>query len=380
MMKNTALAPPYWKHYNTLNGAKGVSETMSSMKVAIIGLAQSGKTTLFRSLCGGMPGEVSSQQMHVANLKVPDGRLEYLAGIFKPSKVVHADIDFMDIVGGRLDQKGAGLSPNVVTEIRSTYALVLVIRAFENPAVGHPLTTIDPARDARNVEAELLLNDLIQVEKRLEKIEKEHSDGLEKELLLKVKLVLDEGKPLRLTEFSAAEKSILTGFSFLSQKPLLLLLNISETDIGGHPFPGLDELTLATGYSLMRYCAEIEAEMSELDEEGQAGFLAELGLERPGRERVITEVYRLLHLISFLTVQGDEVRAWSVPEETTAVNAAGKVHSDMERGFIKAEVIHYDDFKRLGSMHAAKEAGLLRLEGKNYEVQDGDIISFRFHV
>lgn len=375
------LAPPPSKHYNTLNDTKGVySERMSTMKVAIIGLAQSGKTTVFRSLCGCRPGETSGQQMHVANVKVPDDRLEYLAGIFKPSKVVHSDIDFMDIAAGRLDQKGAGLSPKVVTEIRSTDALVMVIRAFENPAVVHPLTTIDPIRDAGNVTAELILSDLIQVEKRIEKIEKEHSDGLEKELLLKMKQVLDEGRPLRLIRFTPAEQIIVTGFNFLSQKPLLLILNISESDINAHAFPEFDDLALANGYSLMRYCAEIEAEMSELDEEGQAGFLAELGLQRPGRERMITEVYRLLHLISFLTVGEDEVRAWSIPEGTSAVRAAGKVHTDMERGFIKAEVIQYEDFKRFGSMHAAKEAGFLRLEGKSYEVQDGDIISFRFHV
>jgi hypothetical protein len=267
-----------------------------------------------------------------------------------------------------------------VAEIRTADALVVVARAFANPSVVHPSGSINPLRDFRDVEAELALNDLMQIEKRLQRIEKEHSKGPEKELLTRVKTLLEAEKPLRTVSLSPVEQAEISGFAFLSRKPALLLLNISESDIGRAAYPELESFGRSRGVSLACFCAEIEAEIAELEEREQVAFLQELGLDTPGRERLIREVYRLLRLISFFTIGDREIRAWSIPEGTNALNAAGKIHSDMERGFIRAEVINFDAFTEATSMHAAKEAGLLRLEGKEYRVADGDIIKFRFHV
>ncbi len=353
---------------------------MSGMKVALIGLAQSGKSMVFKSLGGVHGGESFAYSTHVENVKVPDQRVERLVKICRPAKVVHADIDFVDIAGGAPEQKGAALSVQVMNDIRTVDALIIVVRAFENPAVVHPLGAIDPLRDARNIETELTLNDLMQVEKRLQRMEKERSSPLEKEALTHVKAHLDKELPLRLLETSPTEKTFMKGFNFLSMKPSLILLNTSESEIGERPHPEVEDFAAANGYSIMRYCAEIEAEISELEADEQSEFLTDLGLESSGRERFIREMYRMLNLISFFTVGEKEVHAWSIPVGTNALNAAGEIHSDIERGFIRAEVINYESFIELGSMHAAKEAGRLRLEGKEYVVADGDIITFRFHV
>ncbi len=352
------------------------------MKVAIIGLVQSGKTTVFKSLAGapGGAGEAHGRTIQMGNIKVPDARLERLAEVFKPPKVVNAAVDFVDIAGGHQEQEGAGLTPQVVTEIRNADALVVVVRTFANPSVVHPLGTVEPLRDIKNIEAELSLTDMIQIEKRLQKIEKEHSDGMEKEALLRVKEFLDGEKPLRLLTLSETESRTLIGFSFLSQKPSLLLLNVGEDAIGAPPDPEVASFAEKNGYRLMRYCAEIELEISELEPDEQADFLAEMGLHGSGRDRLLGEVYEMLSLVSFFTIADTEIRAWSVPRGTRAVDAAGKVHSDMERGFIRAEVINFKDFIQVGSMQAARDGGHLRLEGKDYEVLDGDMIKFRFHV
>ncbi|RJP70938.1 MAG: redox-regulated ATPase YchF [Candidatus Abyssobacteria bacterium SURF_17] len=352
------------------------------MKVAIIGLAQSGKTTVFKSLAGISESvkDPHGQGVHVGNVKVPDPRLERLAEVFKPPKVVPADMDFMDVAGGRVDQKGVGLTPQVITEIRNADAFLTAIRAFENPSVIHPLETLDPLRDIRNIEAELSLNDMIQTEKRLQRIDKEHSDGLERETLLRAKDCLDAERPLRLLDLSEAESRAIAGYSFLSQKPALLLLNIGENEIGKSPTPELIGYAQKNDLSVMQYCAEIELEISELEPGEQAGFLAEMGLQGSGRERLVRKVYEMLRLISFFTIADTEIRAWSVPRGVRALTAAGKVHSDMERGFIRAEVINFKEFNEIGSLHTARESGHLRLEGKEYEVCDGDLIRFRFHV
>jgi len=352
------------------------------MRVALIGLSQSGQTTVFGSLTGAhaTSGGARGREIQMGNVKVPDPRLERLAEIFKPPKVIHADVDFMDIIGGAGEKPGAGLTPAVVAEIRSADALVAVITAFENPSVVHPLGSNNPLRDIRNIEAELGLNDLIQAEKRLERMEKEHTKGLEKDALLRVKEWLDEEKPLRHLELNDTEHKLLSGFSFLSRKPLLILLNIGENDIGAPPDPEVEGYAERSGLSLMEYCAEIELEISELEPQEQADFLAEMGLQDSGKERLVGKVYEMLRLISFFTIADTEIRAWSIPRGTPAVRAAGKVHSDMERGFIRAEVINFNEFDKLGSMQAARDGGHLRLEGKDYEVRDGDLIKFRFNV
>jgi GTP-binding protein YchF len=313
-------------------------------------------------------------------VKVPDTRLERLADIFKPPKTVGADLDLMDIVGARADQTGVGLTPQVITEIRTVDALIVVVRAFDNPSVVHPLGAIDPLRDIRSIEAELSLTDMIQLEKRLHKIEKEHSEGREKEALLRAKECLDAERPLRLSKLNESDLRTLSGFSFLSQKPLLLLSNIGEENIGRPSARELADFSEQNGLYLMQYCAEIELEIAELEPEEQEGFLAEMGLQGSGRGRLIRSVYEMLHLISFFTIADTEIRAWSIPEGTRALHAAGKVHSDMERGFIRAEVINFTDFIQAGSMQAARDGGHLRLEGKDYEVCDGDLIRFRFNV
>ncbi|RJP19912.1 MAG: redox-regulated ATPase YchF [Candidatus Abyssobacteria bacterium SURF_5] len=352
---------------------------MSTMKVALIGLPQSGKSTVFRSLSGGVH-ETSIQGIHLTNVKVPDDRLDRLAELLKPPKIVHADIDFMDFDPGRIDHKGAALSQQVVNEIRAVDALLIVVRAFEDPSVVHPLDSVNPTRDAAHVETELMLADLIQVEKRLERMQKEHSEGLEKNVLQRIKAFLDQNKPLRLLQLSEAEQATIAGFNFLTKKPALMLLNISESAIGKEGYPEVAHFAAGKGYSVMQYCARIEAEISELAPEEQSLFLEELGLKKAGTERLIREVYRHLQLISFFTTGDTEIRAWSIPAGTSALQAAGKVHSDMERGFIRAEVIPFEAFNKIRSTHLAKESGDLRLEGKEYRVADGDIVKFRFHV
>ncbi|GAB4347229.1 MAG: redox-regulated ATPase YchF [Candidatus Abyssubacteria bacterium] len=352
------------------------------MKIAIIGLAQSGKTTLFGSLVGSdvAAKEAHGHGVHVGNVKVPDVRLDRLAQVFKPPKVVYADVDVMDIIGGKGEPKGTGLTPETIAEVRGADALMCVVRAFENPAVVHPLETIDPLRDMKNIDAELSVADMIQVEKRLQRIEKEHSEGAEKEALLRAKECLDSEKPLRLLELSDIEARALAGFSFLTLKPSFIVVNVGEGDIGRSIDARLALYARDNAYDLMAYCAEIELEISELDPAEQTDFLREMGLEGSGRERLLRKVYEMLNLISFFTIADTEIRAWSVPRGIHAVEAAGKVHSDMQRGFIRAEVINFEEFVEVGSMQTARDTGRLRLEGKDYEVKDGDIIRFRFHV
>lgn len=351
------------------------------MKVALIGLAQSGKTTVFRSLTGAQSAAGGrGHEVQAGNVKVPDARLDSLGEIFKPPKLIHADIDFLDVVGAHAEHAGAGLTQEVINEIRGADALVAVVAAFDSPSVVHPLGSNDPLRDIGNIDAELNLTDLMQVEKRLERMEKEHSKGMENDALARVKEWLDAEKPLRLLDLNETERKLLAGYSFLSQKPLLLLLNIGEDKIGGPPDGKVAEYVERNRHSIMPYCAEVELEISELEADEQADFLAEMGLCDSGRERFVRKVYEMLRLVSFFTIADTEIRAWSIPGGTPAVRAAGKVHTDMECGFIRAEVINFEEFDRLGSMQAARDGGRLRLEGKDYEVCDGDLIKFRFNV
>jgi GTP-binding protein YchF len=352
------------------------------MKIAIIGLPQSGKTTVFSSLTGTCTTAKGTHghEVQIGNVKVPDPCLERLFEIFKPPKVVHADIDFMDIVGGHGEHKGVGLTPDVIAEIRNAEALLAVISAFDNPSVAHPLGANNPVRDIKRIEAELCLTDMLQIEKRLKRMEKEHSDGMEKDVLEKAREYLETENPLRTLDLNDTELKLLSGYSLLSQKPLLLLLNIGESDIGSALEPEFTACVEENSYTVMQYCAEIELEIAELEPDEQEAFLVEMGLQGSGKERLIRNVYEMLNMISFFTIADTEIRAWSIPRGTHAVEAAGKVHSDMERGFIRAEVINFTEFNELGSMQTAREGGHLRLEGKDYEVCDGDLIKFRFHV
>ena len=336
---------------------------------------------MFSSLTGAHNGSSGKgHEIQVGNVKVPDVRLDRLTEIFNPRKTIHANIDFLDVVVPRAEQGGASLTSEVITEIRSADALVAVTADFENPSVVHPLGSTDALRDIKEIDIELNLTDLQQAEKRIKRMEKERTVGLEKEAMMRAARWLEEEKPLSLLDLNDTERKLLFGYKFLSQKPLLQLLNMGEDKIGKPVDAAIMEYSAENRHSLMQYCAEIEREISELRPEEQAEFLSELGLEDSGKARFIRKVYEMLRLISFLTVGEDEVRAWSVPFGTRAVRAAGKIHSDIERGFIRAETTAYKEFTRLGSMREARDCGHLRLEGKDYEVQDGDIISFRFNV
>jgi GTP-binding protein YchF len=261
--------------------------------------------------------------------------------------------------------------------MREADALVQVVRGFDNPALDKPA---DLLRDIRNFESELILADLIPIENRLNRMKKEKANPREKELVEQCKTMLEAEQPLRQLQLSTDEWQMLAGFRFLSQKPLMLLLNVDETGIG-QPIPtDIETYAAENKLVVIQMCGQAEMEIAELASEEQAEFLKDLGISEPARDRFITAAYQLLDLISFLTAGEDECRAWTIRRSTTAHRAAGKIHSDIERGFIRAEVIAYQDFITYKSEAKCREVGKLRLEGKEYTVQDGDIINFRFNV
>ena len=320
--------------------------------------------------------------------KVPDARLDRLTAIYNPRKHVPATIEFTDFIAA--GKSGAAALVDVVG-YKTADALVHVVRAFRDPAVPHPAGSVDPARDAQAMEDELILADLGVVERRLERLEKDSkkskSAELEKErdLLLKCKSALENGQPLRSLGLAGEEFRRLRGFQLLSAKPLLLVINLDESDVAAAASveeaaarPGLTAFLSRAATVAVPVCGKIELEIAELDPADAQAFLADLGLRESGLARVIRATYDLLGYISFFTVGEDENRAWSIPRGTVAQQAAGEIHSDIERGFIRAEVVAYDAFIARGSMTACKEHGEVRLEGKEYVVKDGDIINFRF--
>lgn len=348
------------------------------MKIGLFGFAGGGKTTIFNLLTGlsadtGMGGKAKT---NLGVTRVPDERVDFFAGIYKPKKSVYAEIHFSDMPGEAPSKSSGGLSPQVVGDLRTMDVLALVLRAFENPALE---ADSNPLRDYEAMKSELVLADLQVVEKRVERLKKDHSSPRELEALERCLAHLEDEKPLRTLELRDDEQSLLTGFRFLTGKTLLVLVNTTE-DAPDAVFPELNERLAAESISPITLCAGIETEILELDPEDREAFLADLGLEASGRERFIHQAYSALDLISFLTVGDDECRAWTIHRGTKAQQAAGSVHSDIERGFIRAEVISYDDFKELGSEAKAKAAGRYRLEGKEYIVQDGDVINYRFNV
>ena len=346
------------------------------MELGIVGLPRSGKTSLFGALTGqGLETGGPSRRKHTSTVKVPDERVDDLAGIYKPRKTTHAEVVFVDPGGEPPEAGERAILPEAVTAVlRDVDALVHVVRAFQDPSVARGPTSTSPAGDVAAFEQELILRDLGLVEKRLERLRKEHrpEGAAELALLERVLAQLDAARPVRDLEWSEEQLGRLRGFQLMSLKPLLVVLNVGEEALEA---PAVPEVPGA-----LRLCAKIEREIAELQPEEQREFLQQLGLERPAREVFIRRAYELLHLISFFTVGEDEVRAWPVREGATALVAAGKIHSDIKRGFIRAEVIHYHDFLRVGSLSAAKAQGLLRLEGKEYRVRDGEIVHFRFSV
>jgi GTP-binding protein YchF len=355
---------------------------------ALIGFPGSGKSTLFQLMTSAKDSPRTKGDTAVGVSKVPDLRLDRLTAIFSPKKRVPATIEFIDIVAAG---KTAASALVDVAGYKNADALVHVVRAFHDPSVPHPSGSVDPGRDAQAMEDELILADLGVVERRLERLEKDlkkqkSAEGeRERVLLARCKAALENGQPLRALGMSHEEAKQLRGFQLLSAKPLLVVINLDEADIAAAAHvEEAAKLTGLTGFLArartlaVPVCAKIELEIAALEPADAAAFMKDLGLDESGLDRVIRASYELLGYMSFFTVGDDECRAWSIPRQTVAQEAAGEIHSDIQRGFIRAEVVAYDAFIARGSMHAAREHGELRLEGKEYVVQDGDIINFRF--
>jgi GTP-binding protein YchF len=351
------------------------------MKAGIIGLASVGKTTIFNVLNQGKAvAPVGSRRLepNVGIVRVRDVRLDYLSSVFKPEKTTYATVEFVD-VQGLVGGKGQDMA---LAPVRTVDALVHVVRSFVAESVPHPAGSIDPERDGRDLNYELMLADIASIEKRLERLEKDlkkmKNPALEKEFayLLRAKAWLESEKPLREMEVTDEEKRMVKGFAFLSEKPMIYVENVGEDQLDRLCRP-VAALNLGPNTDSTIICGKLEAEMAELPHEELEAFLADYGLAESGAERLIRTTYRLLGLISFFTVGEEECRAWTVTSGTNAQRAAGVIHSDLEDHFIRAEVCHYDDFKTHGSLHALREKGLLRLEGKEYVVKDGDIMNIR---
>jgi ribosome-binding ATPase len=351
------------------------------MKAGIIGLPSVGKTTIFNVLTQGKVSTASTGRKlepNVGIVKVPDARLDFLSSKFNPEKTTYATVEFVD-VQGLMRGKGQDMA---LAPVRAVDALVHVVRVFEEESVAHADGAVDPERDKRNLDYELMLADIGSIEKRMERLEKDlkkqKSALLEKEFayLQRAKAWLESEKPLREMEITEDEKKLVKGFAFLSEKPMIYVENIGETQLDLLRRPGAQQgLRPNTERTLI--CGKLEAEMAELAPEELRTFLADYGLTESGAERLIQATYRLLGLISFFTVGEEECRAWTITRGTNAQNAAGVIHTDLADHFIRAEVCHYADFEKYGTMHALKEKGLLRLEGKEYPVKDGDIMTIR---
>ena len=356
------------------------------MKTGIIGLPQVGKTSLFKILTKAKVEDRGySREAHLGIAKVPDDRLEKLAALYNPKKTIFATVEYADVAA--IGQE-ALKETSFLTNLRNVDALIHVLRAFEDDSIPH-VGEIDPLRDIKNVEFDLMVSDLTQIEKRLERLQKDlkkmRTPDLEKEneLLLRAKEALEQEKPLRELEMSAEEKKLIRGFMFLSQKPILYALNLSESTTLGVDLEAaaakykIGEASSRQNAGSTAFCGKVEAELAEMDDEEAAEFLGSYGLTESGLRRLIRKSYELLGLISFFTVGEDECRAWTVPVNSRAQEAAGAIHSDLEKHFIRAETIHWDTLLAAGSEAAARAQGTLRLEGKDYHVQDGDVMHIR---
>jgi GTP-binding protein YchF len=361
------------------------------MKTAIIGLANSGRTTIFNALTG-LNLEVTTfptqaGDPHTGVVKVPDARITRLDEMFRPRKTTHATVEYIDHLG--LTKGDQEQNRKVFDLIRDVDAIVHVVRAFADEAIVHPLGSVNPRRDAETVEMEMIFGDLELVEKRLARMEEgakrgKKPDEVEKRLLVKCQEALEKETALRDLEFTEEEQKAMRALQFMSIKPQLVVLNVAEEEMGsagtGAVTGELSGFFTGRQVRVLDLCGKIEMEIAQLPSGEAEAFLVDLGITEPALNKLIHLSYQLLGLISFLTAGEDEVRAWTIRRGTDAQRAAGKIHSDIERGFIRAEVVAYDDFIAHGSLAAAREKGLVRLEGKTYEVKDGDIINFRFNV
>jgi hypothetical protein len=358
------------------------------MKTAIIGLATVGKSALFQLMTGSAPPTSGGRpEPRLGIARVPDPRLDRLTQMYKPKKTTPATVEYVDVPGVA---KGEGSALVDLPALRGVDALVHVVRAFESDLAPHPDGSVDPLRDARMLDLELILADLGLVERRLERLEanikkgNKAEDVAERALFLRLKEGLEGERPLRELEVSDDERRRLRNYAFLSEKPVLLAVNLGEEllrDSAGYlERSGLSAFAARPGFAVCAVSAQVEAEMAQLAPEDAQAFREDLGLHEPGLDRVIRTSYALLGLISFLTAGEDECRAWTIRRGTKAQQAAGEIHSDIERGFIRAEVVAYDDLIASGSLGACRDKGTLRLEGKEYVVRDGDVINFRFNV
>jgi GTP-binding protein YchF len=365
------------------------------MQIAIVGLAASGKTTVFNTLTRGHAetGGFGGFQLNVGVVKVPDIRLDRLAEIFLPKKIVHADVTYIDLPAPPPSSEGRigaeELPPEHLARLRDSEALLHVVRAFDDPAVPHPDGPVDPWRDLERLDLEFTMADLAVTERRLERLRAtgRHGTPAEREVnereevvLARLHEALRQGLPIRDLVLEPDEEKAIRGFRFLTQKPVLVLLNIGERDL-----PRAAELVggIAARYEhrnalVDSLSARIEMELGELEPDEAAAFMEELGLHESSLDRVIALSYRLLGLVSFLTAGPDEVRAWPIPGDSTAVDAAAAIHTDLAHGFIRAEVVAYGDLVALGSIAEARKHGKLRSEGKTYNVKDGDVVEILF--
>ncbi|BAJ64496.1 redox-regulated ATPase YchF [Anaerolinea thermophila] len=356
------------------------------MKLGIIGLPQSGKTTLFNALTrGNQPTGMASGKLevHTAVVDVPDPRVDRLAAMFKPKKTIYAKVTYADIAGLEGSAAKTGISGALLNQLTQMDGFIQVVRCFEDENVPHPAGSVDPLRDLASMESELILNDLISVERKLERLNDERKKGggrdkatIDREIALFERFheALVAEKPLRDVDIDAEEEKMLSSFGFLSRKPMLVVLNVSE----GQQPPAIDYPHRHSKVVALQ--CRLEMEIAQLPPEEAAAFLQEYGIDEPSLNKMIRLSYDLLGLQSFFTVGPDECRAWTVRKGATAPEAAGVIHSDLQKGFIRAEVMTYDDLIALGGVNEVKSHGKLRLEGKEYIVQDGDILNIRFNI
>jgi len=355
------------------------------MKTAIIGLPMVGKTSLFTILTGvHQETRIGSTAARTGVAKVPDARLDALGRLFEPNKLTHATVEYVDMPS---ISKESLRDASYVASLRNVDAFAQVLRLFADETVPHEKGSVDPVRDLEDVETELILSDLVVIEKRLERLDKDRKKIKNPELdrefdvLARCKAALEDNRPLRQLEFDAEDEKRIRGFQFLSQKQMLYVLNIGEEDTAKlhdreHEFLQ-GPIAGRRGVSATAVCGKVEAELAELPREEQKEYLSSYGLQESGLERLISATYSLLGLMSFLTAGEDECRAWTIPMNSTAVKAAGAIHSDFEKKFIRAEVVNWKNLVDFGGYAGVREKGMLRLEGKEYIVKDGDVLVIR---